>query len=156
MLNKYIESLESIKLLPYSYKRYGYIVLVLSVPIALGIIYSVNSIWVIENRKAFWGESPIIIFFNSLIAIGLSLLVFSKEKIEDEMVRALRFKSFLYGVYMFVIAILAFPLFSNITILVTGAPMQLKDLGGHAALNLLLLGVLITFRVRMLLERKRP
>lgn len=155
MLNKYIESLESIKLLPYSYKRYGYIVLILSVPTVLGIIYSVNSIWDIENRKAFWGESPIIIFFNSLIAIGLSLLVFSKEKIEDEMVQALRFKSFVYGVYVFVILILAFPLFSNITNLLTGASMQLKDLSGHAALNLLLFGIAMKFRVRMYLEKKR-
>ena len=154
MLNKYIESLESIKLLPYSYKRYGYIVLILSVPTVLGIIYTVNSIWDIENRKAFWGESPIIIL-NSLIAIGLSLLVFSKEKIEDEMVQALRFKSFVYGVYVLVILILAFPLFSNITNLLTGASMQLKDFSAHAALNLLLFGIAIKFRVRMYLEKKR-
>lgn len=154
MLNKYVESLESIKLLPYSYKKYGYIVLVLSVPTVIGIIYSVNSIWDIENRKAFWGESPFIIF-NSLIAIGLSILVFSKEKIEDEMVQALRFKSFVYGVYVFVVLILAFPLLSNITVLLTGASLQLKDLSGHAALNLLLFGIAMKFRVRMYLEKKR-
>lgn len=155
MNDKYLDALESMKLLPYGFKKYGYIVLILSIPIGLGFFWLIKTLFIIETPELFWSAWGLTILHYP-IAIGLSLVAFSKEKLEDEMVQALRFKSFVYGVYIFTVAILAFPFLSNLGNLVLGRPFQLKDLGGQpAVLNLLLVCIVAVFRVRMLMEKNR-
>ncbi len=155
MDDKILDSLESMKLLPYSYKKYGYIFLILSLPIGLGFTWLLETVLAIENTNAFeatWGLT----ILHYPIAIGLALVVFSKEKLEDEMMQTLRYKSFVYGVYMFAFAILAFPFLSNIINMIIGRPFQLKDIGGQiATLNLLLFCILAVFRVRVFMEKSR-
>ena len=155
MKDEYFDSIESITLLPNAYKRYGYIMLVLAIPFSLTIAYWSKSYSSMEEPLAFWRVWGLVII-HFFLAIGLSLVVFSKEKLEDEMIQAIRCSSFVYGVYIFVVACLAFPVLSNLDNILRGDPIFVRDFGGQiAALNLLLLSILMIFRIRLYLERKR-
>ena len=156
MKDEYFDSIESITLLPHSFKKVGYIVLILVLPLTFSMAYLLKKVYGPLVYKEFFNEW-FLFTVHYLIAIGLSLIVFSKEKQEDEMIHSLRFKSFVYGAYIFVVACLFFPILSNLGNILKGQPLVLKDLGGVgiASLNMLLLCVLIVFRLRIYLEKKR-
>lgn len=76
----------SIKLLPNKYKFIGTVILVLSIPLIILLMYFVP---VIKNTT---GLAKSIV---SIIAIiGFALIIFSKEKIEDEFIEHCRLKAF--------------------------------------------------------------
>jgi hypothetical protein len=76
----------SIKLLPNKYKLIGTIILILSIPLIILLMYFVPVI------KTTTGLAKSIV---SIIAIiGFALIIFSKEKIEDEFIEHCRLKAF--------------------------------------------------------------
>lgn len=156
MKDEYFDSIESITLLPNTYKKFGYIVLILVLPFSFGLVYLIKAVYGSTAYQNFFNEW-FLFTVHYMIAIGLSLVVFSKEKQEDEMIHSLRFKSFVYGTYIFVVACLFFPVLSNLGNLLKGESLALKELGGAGigALNMLLLCVLMVFRLRIYLEKKR-
>ena len=73
------------------------------------------------------------------LSLGLYLILFSKEKNEDEFYLSLRLKSISRGVVILIIAIAMLPLLSNIFNLIVGENIALPDVGGNLAFFTLLL-----------------
>lgn len=110
-----------VRLLPYRFKIAG--ALFLLVGIVLSIIYyqtdyridsPVFAIYTAYLTNKFFSMSHTnlmdeLIFISSLV--GLFLLVFTEEKVESELIRAIRYKSFLYSFaynFFFLIACILF------------------------------------------------
>lgn len=73
------------------------------------------------------------------LSLGLYLILFSKEKNEDEFYLSLRLKSISRWVVILIIAIAMLPLLSNIFNLIVGENIALPDVGGNLAVCTLLL-----------------
>ena len=73
------------------------------------------------------------------LSIGLYLILFSKERDEDEFFLNLRLRSIARGVVMIVTAMVLLPFYSNVFRLFTNADVALPDVGGNMAVCTLLL-----------------
>ena len=140
------------KLLPHIYKKAGYAFLALTLVVPFALFYSKYFI----NWKAMDKVDAINWSLTSLyypIAIGLALILFSREKNEDEMVNLIRFRSFVYGVYLFAVAMLVNP-FIGIVMTYFNHPMFSKvTTNSISALTILLSGILIVFRIQLFVAR---
>ncbi|WP_162428505.1 hypothetical protein [Pontibacter pudoricolor] len=137
------------QLLPYRYKKYGYWILILGLPIVAAIVYLFKSTGVIADSRSFFDEWNDTLVYYPLI-IGMALLVFSKEKQEDEMVQSLRYKAFVSGVFFLVIALLFLPVFSIIVGFAEGKSIEMPDVGGMlGALFLLLIYTYLSFKYNL-------
>ncbi len=143
-----------VKFLSNHYRKYGVAMLVLALPIWMVMIWSVRENWP-EFYKLYLEQWSLEVFHYP-ITIGLALLVFSKDKVEDEMVQLLRLKSFVHGVYLMIVLSLSWPLLSNLSSFVQGRDLIPKTLGGlSTTTNFLLFYVYCSFRVRKYLEKKK-
>ncbi|NDK56789.1 hypothetical protein [Pontibacter fetidus] len=148
------ESAYPIQLLPYRYKKYGVWVLIAGLPVVGALVYMLVKTGVVSDTRSFfdaWNET--MVYYP--IITGMALLVFSKEKQEDEMVQHLRYKAFVSGVFFLVMAILWLPVFSIIVAAVSGNSVKTPDVGGMlGALLLLLLYTYISFKYNLHRTRK--
>jgi uncharacterized membrane protein YfcA len=91
--------MDKLRLLPHIYKKIGIVLLIVSFPLAFLLSIYLNT--EIKNPK--FSRS----ILSLLVSIGFTLLIFSKEKIEDEFIEYCRLKafafSFLLGIAMFII-----------------------------------------------------
>jgi hypothetical protein len=71
--------------------------------------------------------------------VGLFFLLFSREKEEDEMYMALRFKAMMHGIRFTFVAILFFPAWVWASTLWSGHPYHFPEVGGNLAVVTLLL-----------------
>ncbi len=143
-----------IQLLPYTYKKYGFWVLILGLPIVAAIVYLFKSTGMLTDSRSFFNEWNDAMVYYPII-IGMALLVFSEEKQEDEMVQNLRYKAFVSGVFFLVIALLFLPVISIIVASVRGREIGMPDAGGMlGALFILLIYTYISFRYNLYRTRK--
>lgn len=148
------ETTFQIQLLPYTYKKYGFWILILGLPIVAAIVYLFKSTGMIIDSRSFFDEWNDTLVYYPII-IGMALLVFSEEKQEDEMVQSLRYKAFVSGVFFLVIALLFLPVFSIIVDSVRGRSLGMPDVGGMlGTLFLLLLYTYISFKYNLYRTRK--
>lgn len=148
------ETTFQIQLLPYTYKKYGFWILILGLPIVAAIVYLFKSTGLITDSRSFFDEWNDTLVYYPII-IGMALLVFSEEKQEDEMVQSLRYKAFVSGVFFLVIALLFLPVFSIIVDSVRGRSLGMPDVGGMlGTLFLLLLYTYISFKYNLYRTRK--
>lgn len=144
-----------IRLLPHRYKKAGYWVLIAGLPVALGITAILVVSDILPGSRAFFDEWNYPIVYYPCV-IGLSLLNFSEEKQEDEMVQNLRYKSFMSGVCFLVIALLSLPFIYNIDAFVTGESAKMPNVGGMlGAPMLLLVYIYSSFKYNLHYMRKK-
>lgn len=142
-------------LLPYFYKKLGYGLLVLALPLGLGAFTIFKSFYPTEDADTSFQEWGISILHYPF-SIALGLIIFSREKQEDEMVKNIRYKSFVKGVYYLLIAILLLPVLSNISNLILGREVRMPDLGGMlAVVNLLLFYIYASFKYNLYALNKK-
>jgi hypothetical protein len=143
------ETTLQVQLLPYAYKKYGFWILILGLPIVAAIVYLFKSTGVITDSRSFFDEWNDTLVYYPII-IGMALLIFSKEKQEDEMVQNLRYKAFVSGVFFLVIALLLLPVFSSIVALLEGNSIVMPDVGGMlGALFMLLFYTYLSFKYNL-------
>ncbi|MER2999403.1 hypothetical protein [Pontibacter populi] len=148
------ETTFQLQLLPYTYKKYGFWILILGLPIVAAIVYLFKSTGLITDSRSFFDEWNDTLVYYPII-IGMALLVFSEEKQEDEMVQSLRYKAFVSGVFFLVIALLFLPVFSIIVDSVRGRSLGMPDAGGMlGALFLLLIYTYASFKYNLYRTRK--
>lgn len=123
-------------LLPHHYRAIGKWIFWLSVPAVLLITSSLMIAFDLEF--AFWDEWGLYLMHLPL-SIGLYLVLFSKEKNEDEFYLNLRLRSIARGVILIVVAVALLPFYSNLFGLVVGRAIVLPDIGGNMAVCTLLL-----------------
>jgi hypothetical protein len=142
--------MKEIELMSYKWRRIGVALLILGTPVAFGSLMALKSQGIAVPSE--WFAS----IFHYPISIGLIILTFSREKIEDEMVQLIRYQSFMRGVKILAIALLLLPFFTNLFRWMQGKPYGLADLGGMlAVLNLLLGYIFLIFRINLFLARKK-
>lgn len=94
--------------LPHKYKRLGWAIISLSLLVVaiVGILYNngFQNFGILEHILG-----PILSYATM---IGLTIVISSREKKEDEMIRMIRLKSFQYGLYLTVVVSLLFFLLS--------------------------------------------
>lgn len=146
--------LNPVKLFQYRYKKLGYTLLILTIPISIGILAMIKWLWsdVFALYKEQWG----LLIFQYLLILSLIFLVFSKEKIEDEMIQLIRFKSFVHGVYLLIVVALMFPFLSNVNNLILEKPFRLLSLGDfNTSVIFLLFYIFISMRARIFIENRK-
>ncbi|MHC2990070.1 hypothetical protein OB13_00115 [Pontibacter sp. HJ8] len=141
-------------LLPHRYKRVGYGTLIAGLPVMAGLSFMLIKSGLVTDSRAFFAEWTYPMVYYPLI-IGLALLNFSEEREEDEMVLALRYQSFVTGVFYLVMGLLWLPFFSNIAGLLSGHALRMPDVGGMLGALALLLGyTYASFRYRLYRTRR--
>ena len=93
-----MRDLNSSYFLPYRYKWIGWAIIGLSLlaVAAKGILYNYNTDF--QDFGVF--DHIIGSILSYAVMVGLTILVSSREKQEDEMIRLVRLKSFQYGLYL--------------------------------------------------------
>ena len=146
--------LNPVKLFQYRYKKLGYTLFILTIPISIGVIAIIKGLWP-DVFDLYKGKLKVLIF-EDLITLSLIFLVFSKEKIEDEMIQLMRFKSFVHGVYLLIVIVLIFPLLSLVNNLIFDTPFQIIIAGDfNVSLIFLLFYIFISMRARIFIEKKK-
>jgi len=127
--------IETDYLLAPKYRKVGKLVCIFGwlviVPFTVGILALGIDIELLDEFGLFIIHLP--------LSLGLYLILFSKEKNEDEFYLSLRLKSISRGVVILIIAIAMLPLLSNIFNLIVGENIALPDVGGNLAFFTLLL-----------------
>lgn len=123
-------------LLAHRYRRLGVWICILTFPAVLPL----NSVLLLafDLDTAYWDEWGLYMIHVPL-SLGLYLILFSREKQEDELYLNLRLRSLAYGVYSTVVAVALLPVFASLSSLVAGRGIVLPDLGGNMAVCTLLL-----------------
>ncbi len=125
-------------LLATSFKKWGWILLIGGIPVVLLIFTSIVMLGNMSHFAGFW-ESWGLFFLHIPLSLGLFFLLFAKEKNEDEMFLALRFKAMMHGIRFTFIAILLFPLLVGASNLWNSEPYHFPEVGGNLAVVTLLL-----------------
>ena len=123
-------------LLDRHYRRLGKVVLVLTIPAVL--LFHWLAVHTVGANSAYWDEWGLYLIHTSL-SLGLYLILFSKEKNEDEFYLSLRLRSIARGVIMVFSAVALLPFFFNLVGLVIGRSFALPNVGGNMAVCTLLL-----------------
>lgn len=134
---KNLDHIESFLLTP-SYRKWGWVLLIGGLPLVLLVFTLVVMLGAIENFSAFWSAWGLF-FLHVPLSVGLFFLLFSKEKEEDEMYLALRFKAMMHGIRFTFAAMLFLPLLAWISAIWKGIPYHLPEVGGNLAVVTLLL-----------------
>lgn len=145
--------MDRVKLLHHRYKKAGYVLLIASLPISIAVSVLIRELR-IDGFNLHRLDLSLFIF-QSFISLGLVFLVFSKEKIEDEMIQFMRFKSFVHGVYLLIVIALMFPFLSLINHLIFDTPIQMVAGDFNTSVNFLLFYIFISMRARIFLENRK-
>ena len=107
---------------------------------AIPVVLLLNSalLLLFDLDSTYWDEWGLYMMHVPL-SIGLYLILFSKERDEDEFFLNLRLRSIARGVVMIVTAMVLLPFYSNVFRLFTNADVALPDVGGNMAVCTLLL-----------------
>lgn len=146
--------LDRVKLFHHRYKKLGYMLLILSLPISFAGLVMMKELGTDDFSQ--YSDAVTVLIFQYSITLSLIFLVFSKEKIEDEMIQLMRFKSFVHGVYLLIVIALIFPLLSYVNHLIFGGPFQLFGFGDfNTSVNFLLFYIFMSMRARIFLENRK-
>jgi hypothetical protein len=136
------------KLLSNSYRKIGFYLLFLSLPIAILIILGLKHS--VTNFELFWGIWGTSILYYPL-STSLLLISFSECKLEDHLIKKIRITSFFWGIVSFATICLFFPLM--VLIIESVLNVDLRILFPSSILSSLNL-LLVSFNVHFYLSLK--
>ena len=145
--------LDRVKFFHHQYKKVGYVLLILTLPFSIAVLVMMKELWP-DFSNLYKGKLPLLVI-QYPITLSLIFLVFSKEKVEDEMIQLMRFKSFVHGVYLLIVIALMFPFLSLINNLIFDTPFQIVAGDFHTSVNFLLFYIFISMRARIFLENRK-
>ncbi|CAD5250609.1 MULTISPECIES: hypothetical protein [unclassified Imperialibacter] len=91
-----------------------------------------------DRFSAFWSGWGLF-FLHVPLSIGLFFLLFAREKEEDELFLALRFKAMMHGIRFTFVAMLFLPMMAWVSAIWRGMPYHFPEVGGNLAVVTLLL-----------------
>lgn len=146
-------SLDRVKLLHHRYRKVGYVLLISILPLLIAALVLMKELWS-DFSNPYTVGLPLIVFQYS-ITVSLIFLVFTKEKVEDEMIQLMRFKSFVHGVYLLIVIALMFPFLSVVNHLIFDTPIKIVAGDFNTSVNFLLFYIFISMRARIFLENRK-
>lgn len=123
-------------LLAHRYRRVGMGVCILGIPVILLINRMFLSVFNFD--PTYWDEWGLYMMHIPL-SLGLYLILFSREKQEDELYLNLRLRSLAYGVHAIIVTVALLPVLASLSNLFRGGGIILPDVGGNMAVCTLLL-----------------
>lgn len=103
-----MNNIETSYYLPHRFKFIGWGLILLHLLVIVVLILLVDILQVLSVSNISYGH-VIVYLFKYTIMIGLAMVISSREKQEDEMIRLIRLKSFQYGLYFAVFISILFP-----------------------------------------------
>ena len=126
--------------LPHRYKRIGWIIIGIDL-LLIALLYILHLVGV----RNFGGIVFVFPLLHYTAMIGLAIVISSREKKEDEMIRMIRLKSFQYGLYLTVFVSLVLFLLS----ITSNQNLRLSNLIGVGGIDATLIYIAVIYQFKL-------